>query len=101
MVDYSEDFIGLDVSKDGHAVAAQGGGDGEVRFFGEIASDAATVRRFVRKLKRHGARLRLAPRRPPAARRASTVFPETLFGPILADRTPGRDARLQRRQHRA
>ena len=24
--------------------------------------------------------------------RASTVFPDTLFGPLLADRTPGRDA---------
>ena len=36
--------------------------------------------------------LRVAPRRPPAASRASTVFPDTLFGPLLADRTPGRDA---------
>ena len=24
--------------------------------------------------------------------RASTVYPDTLFGPLLADRTPGRDA---------
>ena len=38
------------------------------------------------------AALRVAPRRPPAASRASTVFPDTLFGPLLADRTPGRDA---------
>ena len=36
--------------------------------------------------------LRVAPRRPPAASRASTVFPDTLFGPLLADRTHGRDA---------
>ena len=36
--------------------------------------------------------LRVAPRRPPATSRASTVFPDTLFGPLLADRTPGRDA---------
>ena len=35
---------------------------------------------------------RLAPRRPPAASRASTVGTATLFGPLLADRTPGRDA---------
>ena len=41
MVDYSEVFIGLDGSKDRHAVAvAEGGRDGEVRYFGEIASDA-------------------------------------------------------------
>ena len=39
-----------------------------------------------------GAALRVAPRRTPAASRASTVFPDTLFGPLLADRTPGRDA---------
>ena len=37
------------------------------------------------------AALRVVPRRPPAASRASTVFPDTLFGPLLADRTPGRD----------
>ena len=36
--------------------------------------------------------LRVASRRPPAASRASTVVPATLFGPLLADRTPGRDA---------
>ena len=30
--------------------------------------------------------------RPPATSRASTVVPATLFGPLLADRTPGRDA---------
>ena len=38
------------------------------------------------------AALRVASRRPPAASRASTVVPATLFGPLLADRTPGRDA---------
>ena len=30
--------------------------------------------------------------RPPAASRASTVAPATLFRPLLAGRTPGRDA---------
>ena len=38
------------------------------------------------------AALRVASRRPPAASRASTVVPATLFGPLLADRTPGCDA---------
>ena len=38
------------------------------------------------------AALRVAPRRPSAASRASTVVPATLFAPLLADRTPGRDA---------
>ena len=40
MVECSDLFIGMDVSKDRHAVAvADGGRDGEVRFFGEIGSD--------------------------------------------------------------
>ena len=47
------------------------------------------------------AALRVAPRRPPpscalrasrATSRASTVVPATPFGPLLTDRTPGRDA---------
>ena len=38
------------------------------------------------------AALRVAPRCPPGASRASTVFPDTLFGPLLADRAPGCDA---------
>ena len=51
MVDCSEVFVGIDVSKDRHAVAiAESGRDGEVRFFGEISSDMASVRRFVRKV---------------------------------------------------
>ena len=53
MVECCDLFIGMDVSKDRHAVAvANGGRDGEVRFFGEIVSDGGTVRRFVRKLER-------------------------------------------------
>ena len=38
------------------------------------------------------AALRVAPRRPTATSRASTVGSATLFGPLLADRAPGRDA---------
>ena len=56
MVEDSELFIGFDVSKESHAVAvAEGGRDGEVRCYGEIGSDAASIRRLVRKLER-GAR---------------------------------------------
>ncbi len=62
MVDCSEVFVGMDVSKDRHAVAvADGGRNGEVRFHGEIGSDDASVRRLVRKLERSGARLRFCP----------------------------------------
>ena len=59
MVECSELFIGMDVAKDRHAVAvADGGRDGEVRYFGEIGSDGGSVRRFVRKLERPGVDLR-------------------------------------------
>jgi transposase len=53
---HREVFVGLDVAKLRHAVAvAEDGRDGEVRFFGEIGADAASVRRLVAKLeKRHG-----------------------------------------------
>ncbi len=43
MVECSNIFIGMDVSKDRHAVAvADGGRDGEVRYFGEIGSDGGS-----------------------------------------------------------
>ena len=58
MVERSDPLIGMDVSKDRHAVAvADGGPDGEVRFYGEIGSDDGSVRRFVRKLERPGVEL--------------------------------------------
>ena len=41
---------------------------------------------------RPGARPRRASTRAEHTMRASTVVPATLFGPLLADRTPGRDA---------
>ena len=59
MVDCSELFVGMDVSNDRHVVAvAEGGRDGEVRFYGEIGSDNVSVRHLVRKLERPGSRLR-------------------------------------------
>ena len=55
MEKHSEIFVGLDVTKVRHAVAvAEDGRAGEVRYIGEIGSDAESVRRFVGKLeKRH------------------------------------------------
>tara|TARA_R100001369_G_scaffold29769_2_gene53427 strand:+ start:1448 stop:1621 length:174 start_codon:yes stop_codon:yes gene_type:complete len=45
MEEYNTIFVGLDVSKDRHAVAvAESGRDGIVRYFGEIGSDDASVR---------------------------------------------------------
>lgn len=47
MVENSELFIGFDVSKSNHAVAvAESGRMGEVRSYGSIRTDAASVRRL-------------------------------------------------------
>lgn len=55
MEDHSVIFVGLDVSKASHSVAvADAGREGEVRFFGDIASSAESVRRMVRKLEKRG-----------------------------------------------
>jgi transposase len=48
---YSEVFVGIDTAKNKHAVAvADGGRDGEVRYFGEIDSAPVTVERVLKKL---------------------------------------------------
>lgn len=47
----SEAFIGIDTSKLRNAVAiAEGGCDGEVRYFGEIDATEAATRKLVAKL---------------------------------------------------
>jgi transposase len=49
--DYSEVFVGMDVSKSRIAVGlAEGGGAGEVRFLGEIEASEASVTKLVRRL---------------------------------------------------
>ncbi|TPI45748.1 IS110 family transposase [Mesorhizobium sp. B2-9-1] len=51
-------YVGVDVSKAKHAIAiAEGGREGEVRFFGEIDATPAAVERFVRKLEQKHSRL--------------------------------------------
>lgn len=103
MVDYSEVFIGLDVSKDSHAVAvAEGGRDGEVRYFGEIASDAAAVRRFVHKLERPGARLRFCYEAGPTGYGLKRLIEGlghdcAVIAPSLIPRRPGERVKTNRR----
>ncbi len=47
MDEHSEIFVGLDVATTRHAVAvAEGGRQGEVRYFGEIDADPAAVRQM-------------------------------------------------------
>lgn len=51
MKKYSEAFVGFDTAKAKHAVAvAEGGRDGEIRYYGEIDSSPATVARLLSKL---------------------------------------------------
>ena len=59
---------------------------------GKARSAGASGKRLDARCRPESAALRVAPRRPPAASRTSTVVPATLFGSLLADRTPGRDA---------
>ena len=52
-------YIGLDVHKDGIAVAvAEGGLRGEVREYGRMANTPAALRRLARKLSQEGVALR-------------------------------------------
>lgn len=58
MDQHSRLFIGLDVSKLKISVAvADGERGGEVRFFGDIPSDPASVSSIVQKLAKRGAKL--------------------------------------------
>ena len=58
MDDHNVVFVGIDTSKSSHAVAtASAGRDGEVRFWGEISSDEAAVRKLVKRLKTKASRL--------------------------------------------
>lgn len=59
MGQHTDIFVGLDVAKVWHAVAvAEDGRRGEVRYLGEVGSDAESVRRLAARLqKRHGSRL--------------------------------------------
>ena len=77
------------ISHQGHGLR------GAVRLTGQerrAARCGASGKRLDAPCQPDSAALRVAPRRPPASSRASTVGPATPFGPLLADRTPGRDA---------
>jgi transposase len=48
VADYKEAFVGIDVAKLRNAIAiADGGHEGEVRFFGEVDASHASMRRLI------------------------------------------------------
>ncbi len=58
VAEYSELFVGLDVSKLKISVAvAEGGRSGDVRFYGDISSSPAAVSALIRKLAKAGVKL--------------------------------------------
>ena len=103
MVECSDVFIGMDVSKDRHAVAvADDGRDGEVRYFGEIGSDGGSVRRFVRKLERPGAQLRFCYEAGPTGYGLQRLIEGlghecAVIAPSLIPRRPGERVKTNRR----
>ena len=77
------------ISHQGHGLHGAVGPAGKER---REARCGASGKRLDAPCQPDSAALRVAPKRPPAASRTSTVGSATLFGPLLADRTPGRDA---------
>jgi transposase len=102
-VEDGELFIGLDASKDSHAVAvAEGGRGGEVRSHGEIGSDAASVRVLVRKLDGPGLRLRFCYEAGPTGYGLKRLIEEmghecAVIAPSLIPRRPGERVKTKRR----
>ncbi len=103
MQENGEVFIGLDVSKNSHAVAvAESGRDGEVRSCGEIGADAASVRRFVRKLDLPNVRLRFCSEAGPTGYGLKRQHEElghecAVIAPSLIPRRPGERVKTNRR----
>jgi len=98
-----EVFVGLDVAKAKHAVAiADDGRAGEVRYFGEIGADAASVRRMVAKLEKPGRRLHFCYEAGPTGyglHRQLTAMGHLcdVIAPSLIPRRPGDRVKTNRR----
>ena len=99
----TEFFIGFDVSKNSHAVAvAEGNRDGEVRSYGLIGTDTASVRRLVRKLERPNSRLRFCYEAGPTGyglKRQIEALGHScaVIAPSLIPRRPGERVKTDRR----
>jgi transposase len=114
MEEYREAFVGLDTSKLKISVAvAEGERNGEVRFFGDISSEPASVASMVAKLAKRGARLHFCYEAGPTGydlyRQIIALGRDcTVVAPSLVPKRPGdrvktnrRDAVSLARLHRA
>ena len=77
-------------------------GDGEVRFFGEIGSDMASVRRFVRKVEQPDRRLRFCYEAGPTGYGLQRLIEAlghecAVIAPSLIPRRPGERVKTNRR----
>jgi transposase len=95
-------YVGLDVHKDGIAVAvAEGGLRGEVRDYGRIANTPAALQRLVGKLGQEGVRLRFCYEAGPCGygnqRQLSALGHECIVvAPSLIPKRPGCTDRVDR-----
>jgi transposase len=105
MEKHTEIFVGLDVAKARHAVAAavaEDGRQGEVRYIGEIGADAESVRRLVAKLEKRRSRLHFCYEAGPTGyglyRQLATLGHRcTVVAPSLIPRKPGDRVKTNRR----
>jgi transposase len=103
MKKYSEVFIAFDTAKKKHAVAiADGGHDGEIRYFGEIDSAPPTVERVIGKLAARYTRLHLCYEAGPTGyglyRQVKALGHDcTVVAPSLIPRKPGERVKTNRR----
>jgi hypothetical protein len=83
MQENSELFVGLDTSKLKISVAvAEGERNGEVRFYGDISAEPASVVSMVAKLARRGAKLSVTKPVQPATTRTIKSAPDPNTDPV-------------------
>jgi transposase len=101
--EYSELFVGLDVSKLKISVAvAEGGRGGEVRFYGDIGSSPSVVATMIRKLSKPGVKLHFCYEAGPTGYELHRQITEaghacSVVAPSLIPKRPGERVKTNRR----
>ncbi|MEK1948268.1 MAG: IS110 family transposase [Ensifer adhaerens] len=103
MEEYSDVFVGLDVSKLKISVAvAEGGRTGQVRFYGDIGSSPGVVATMIRKLAKPGLKLHFCYEAGPTGYELYRQITEakhecTVVAPSLIPKRPGERVKTNRR----